>query len=109
MEEGLCVALFPGIGNRYVHVFSHLGECVEIVIYQLPCFFPVNVETLGKTKHGDAIDDAKIGPLGFGAFVALNLFNGLFVYFCRSSCMDIVTLAEGLNHVFVAAQVCHYS
>ena len=63
MEEGLCVALFPGIGNRYVHVFSHLGECVEIVIYQLPCFFPVNVETLGKTKHGDAIDDAKIGPL----------------------------------------------
>ena len=58
-------------------------------------------------KDGDAIDNAEVGRLGLAALIGCYVGDGLVIYpGCRCG-MYVVTLAEGIYHVGVTAEVGH--
>ena len=82
-------------------------ERLEISVYQHLCFASGNVETLGKSEDGYAVDDSEIGTLSLRALVAADLVNVLFIYACSCCSVDVMSFAERLYHVLVTRQVCH--
>ena len=91
------------------HICLYAGEGGEIVFYQLLGLLATDVQAVGKSEDGDAVDDAKVGTFCHGALVAINLFQSLFEYLGCRGCMDVVLLAEGVDHVLVFTQMRHHA
>ena len=70
-------------------------------------FVAAYVQTLCQSEHGDAVDDAEVGALGFGSLVATHVFFLLLIYTCGCGGVDVVALVERFNHVLVARQMRH--
>ena len=109
VEERLGVAVFACRLLRLLHVLVYTGEGVEVALDELLRLVARDIETLGETEDGDAVDDAKVGAFCLCALVARHAVNVLFIYACCGGSVYVVALAERLNHVLVAREMRHHA
>ena len=107
VEERLGVAMVARQLLRLLHVLVYAGERAEVAVDELLRLVARDVETLGESEDGDAVDDAEVGALSLGALVARHGFYILFIYARCGGGVYVVSLAERLNHVLVAGEVSH--
>ena len=106
-EERLHVTLLRGRLDRCVHVSLDAWVGGEVAVDQLAGFGAGDGEALGQAKGGDAVDDAKVGRLGAAAHVGGDLLGGDAEDLGGRGGVDVGTVAEGVGHVFVAAEMGH--
>ena len=75
----------------------------------MPCLVAADFQPLGKTEHRDAVNDAKIGLLRLGPFLACHLTDVFLIDVGGGSGMKIFAVSEHLNHVCVTREMCHHT
>ena len=85
----------------------NLWERLEVVVDELAGLARGDVHTLCQSKRCDAINDTKVGLLGFLTLGVGNLIHRLLPYLRRCSTVNIKTFTEGFNHVLVSRQMGH--
>ena len=61
MEHGFRIAFLADNLFGALHVIVHLRESLEETVNQLAGLTAVNLQTLGQSEDGDAVDNAEIG------------------------------------------------
>ena len=108
-EEGFYVAVLPGEGHRVVDERADGGEGGEIVVDQGLGGAAGQVQPLGQAEGRDAVHDAEVGRLGHAALFPRDFGNGDAEDFGGRGGMHVLSVAEGLRQVGVAAQMGHDS
>ncbi len=63
-EEGFYIALCAGGGDDVLHVCFYLGELLEVGLYDGVGLCIWDVESLGESEGGYAVDDAEVDHFG---------------------------------------------
>ena len=108
-EEGFYVAVLPGEGHRVVDERADGGEGGEIVFNQGLGGAAGQLQPLGQAEGRDAVHDAEVGRLGHTALLPRDFGNGYAEDFGGGGGMHVLSVAEGLHQVGVAAQMGHDS
>ena len=85
----------------------HLGESLEVVVDELSCLTNADTHALGKTKCGDAIDDAEVSLLGLLALCVGDGFEVNLPYFRSRCAVNVLPGTEGSYQMFVAREMGH--
>ena len=103
----LDISLVAGGIYAVLHKGLHLRVSLEVAVYQSLCLCTRHLHSLCQTEGRDAVDDAKVGRLGFAALIAVHLFDGLSVDARGGGGMDVLAGAEVFNHILIATEVRH--
>lgn len=93
--------------DTLLHIGFHAWISFEIAVDQFFGFLSVYVHSLCKAKYGDAVDDTEVGGFRLAAHVRVDVFQVYLIYFGSCCRMDIMIAEEGIDHIFVFAEMCH--
>ena len=109
MEHRLGIAALAGQLLRLFHVVVNTWEGLEETIDEQLCLVACDVETLGKSERGDAIDDAEVGTLRLRALVAADVVDIFLIDRGSGGGMQVLAFAEHFLHRLVARKVSHHA
>ena len=107
MEDGLSITLLACQLLGLLHVGVDTGEGPEIVgdeVARLPVGYS---HPLSQPEGRDAVDNAKVGLLGFLSLCVLDTLYRFVPYLGGCGSVDILSAPKRFDHVFIATKVGH--
>ena len=96
-----------GLFDGSVHIAFYRRKFSKISIDDLLCLTAWDGQALGKTKGGNAVNNAKIGCFGLSSHVCCYFLQGHFEDLGSRSGVNVTAHFEGLQHGLVLRKCGH--